>query len=268
MFEDTNPSANLPTGLQPPSEPAPAPRAAPASPPTPPKTPAPGDPSQISFSPRQRAAEPEDIFSKVEPASHSAPTAVGAPEASAGRPASDAAQVKEPLVSSRKVIVVVGIVLGVAALALVAWGIIGFARRAATPTPPQSAQIDFSAPLPESFSEIPTLPQPLPFEEPPTLSGSEFPLDQGSAPSESEAARLIDSDGDGLTDLEEINIHDTDPFNPDTDGDGLFDGEEVNIYGTDPLNPDTDGDGFTDGEEVRNGYNPKGEGRLFSVPSQ
>jgi hypothetical protein len=72
----------------------------------------------------------------------------------------------------------------------------------------------------------------------------------------------LDSDGDGLTDYEEINVYDTDPFNPDTDGDGLTDFEEVIIYGTDPLNPDTDGDGYLDGEEVLNGYNPLGEGLL------
>jgi len=59
-----------------------------------------------------------------------------------------------------------------------------------------------------------------------------------------------DTDGDGLTDCDEINIHGTDPLNPDSDGDGLSDGDEINIHGTDPLNPDTDGDGLTDGEEV------------------
>lgn len=50
--------------------------------------------------------------------------------------------------------------------------------------------------------------------------------------------------------------------NKDTDGDGLTDGEEVGIYKTDPRNPDTDGDGFKDGDEVKAGYNPKGPGRL------
>jgi outer membrane protein OmpA-like peptidoglycan-associated protein len=59
-----------------------------------------------------------------------------------------------------------------------------------------------------------------------------------------------DTDGDGLTDADEINKYGTDPNNPDTDGDGLSDGEEVQVYGTDPLNPDTDGDGLKDGEEV------------------
>ncbi len=61
----------------------------------------------------------------------------------------------------------------------------------------------------------------------------------------------IDSDGDGLTDDEEVNIYKTDPNNPDTDGDELLDGEEVHVYKTDPLNPDTDGDGLKDGAEVK-----------------
>ncbi len=70
--------------------------------------------------------------------------------------------------------------------------------------------------------------------------------------------QLADSDGDGLSDIEEIMIYHTDPNNPDTDGDGLTDGEEVRIYGTDPLNPDTDGDGLTDGDEVHKYHtNPK-----------
>jgi hypothetical protein len=60
-----------------------------------------------------------------------------------------------------------------------------------------------------------------------------------------------DSDGDGLTDKQELEIG-TDPNNPDTDSDGLSDGEEVLRRNTDPLNPDTDGDGLTDGAEVLN----------------
>ncbi|MCU1719457.1 ZirU family protein [Pseudomonas sp. 5P_3.1_Bac2] len=41
----------------------------------------------------------------------------------------------------------------------------------------------------------------------------------------------------------------------DSDGDGLFDLEEEQ-YGTDPHNPDSDGDGMTDKEEVDAGFNP------------
>lgn len=59
----------------------------------------------------------------------------------------------------------------------------------------------------------------------------------------------LDSDGDGLLDTQENEIG-TDPYDPDTDKDGLSDGEEVNLYQTDPLNPDSDWDGLKDGEEV------------------
>jgi hypothetical protein len=94
---------------------------------------------------------------------------------------------------------------------------------------------------------------------------------------------LPDSDGDGLTDVDETNKYGTDPFkadtdgggvndgdevlinatNPnnalddiDTDGDGLGDGEERLIYKTDYLNPDTDGGGVKDGAEVWRGTDP------------
>ncbi len=63
------------------------------------------------------------------------------------------------------------------------------------------------------------------------------------------AGGAVDTDGDGLTDAEELALG-TDPRNPDTDGDGLTDGEEVKTYKTDPLNPDTDYDGLKDGAEV------------------
>jgi len=59
-----------------------------------------------------------------------------------------------------------------------------------------------------------------------------------------------DSDGDGISDTDEINIYGTNPNSNDTDGDGLLDGEEINIYDTNVTNPDTDGDGLLDGEEV------------------
>ena len=46
-----------------------------------------------------------------------------------------------------------------------------------------------------------------------------------------------DSDGDGISDLDEVESFDTDPQLADTDGDGLNDGFETNI-GTDPLEGD------------------------------
>ncbi|MBR4224788.1 MAG: hypothetical protein IKR73_08265 [Oscillospiraceae bacterium] len=98
-----------------------------------------------------------------------------------------------------------------------------------------------------------------------------------------------DSDGDGLTDLDEAR-YGTKRFEPDTDGDGLSDGYEYRTSSTDPLkrcslgseiddgvtdfekdglsnieecengtgpyNGDTDEDGFPDGYEVHNGMDP------------
>ena len=65
-----------------------------------------------------------------------------------------------------------------------------------------------------------------------------------------------DTDGDGLSDSEEVDIHGTNPLVADTDGDGLNDGDEVITYGTDPNDLDTDGDGLNDGSEVDSGTNP------------
>jgi outer membrane protein OmpA-like peptidoglycan-associated protein len=59
-----------------------------------------------------------------------------------------------------------------------------------------------------------------------------------------------DTDGDGLSDGEEVNKYKTNPLNTDTDGDGLSDYAEVMTYKTDPNKADTDGDGLSDGEEV------------------
>jgi hypothetical protein len=70
-----------------------------------------------------------------------------------------------------------------------------------------------------------------------------------------------DSDDDGLTDQEEKQLG-TDPNNPDTDGDKLSDMDEVRVWLTDPLKADTDGDGYPDGAEILGGYNPKGPGRF------
>lgn len=58
-----------------------------------------------------------------------------------------------------------------------------------------------------------------------------------------------DIDSDGLTNGEEITAG-SDISKVDTDGDGLSDYQEVKEYFTDPAEADTDGDGFSDSEEI------------------
>jgi len=61
----------------------------------------------------------------------------------------------------------------------------------------------------------------------------------------------VDGDADGLRDSYEVLTFHSDPFRPDTDLDGLNDGDEVRTYFTDPLKKDTDGDGLDDREEAK-----------------
>ena len=64
-----------------------------------------------------------------------------------------------------------------------------------------------------------------------------------------EIATHQDSDGDGLSDGDEIFLYRTDPNNPDTDGDGLPDGYEVLVTGTSPLLFDTGATGYSDAQK-------------------
>ncbi|MDP6154598.1 MAG: hypothetical protein QF682_00475 [Candidatus Thermoplasmatota archaeon] len=105
---------------------------------------------------------------------------------------------------------------------------------------------------------------------------------------------MIDSDDDGLTDYDELEIWGTNPLNQDTDGDGLWDAfevkfnfdktrrriqhlnplkgedrdgdglkdsEEVFDYDTNPFNKDTDGDRVPDGEK----WGPKDTGDTIEI---
>ena len=67
---------------------------------------------------------------------------------------------------------------------------------------------------------------------------------------------MPDSDGDTLTDGEEVLTYGTDPLSQDTDGDGLTDPQEINEVGTDPTLADTDGGGLDDGQELAEGKDP------------
>ena len=59
----------------------------------------------------------------------------------------------------------------------------------------------------------------------------------------------LDSDHDGITDLVET-ANGTNPYNADTDGDGISDYDEIHIYGTNATLADTDGDGIDDYTEI------------------
>ena len=65
-----------------------------------------------------------------------------------------------------------------------------------------------------------------------------------------------DGDSDGLSAAQEF-AADSDPALDDSDGDLLSDGDEVNDFGSNPTLQDTDSDGLSDGEEVlEHGSNP------------
>lgn len=75
-----------------------------------------------------------------------------------------------------------------------------------------------------------------------------------------------DTDGDGLSNIDELTVYKTDPALADTDGDGLSDGDEVNTYRTSPLLKDTDGDGISDGDEVKGFFLYDGVTRVTTDP--
>ena len=77
-----------------------------------------------------------------------------------------------------------------------------------------------------------------------------------------------DSDGDWITDTDEITLYGTLPYSADSDGDGITDQEELTHWGAnwnaDPdgdgivnlLDPDADNDGIQDGIELGQGTDP------------
>ena len=64
-----------------------------------------------------------------------------------------------------------------------------------------------------------------------------------------------------MTNLQEWGLG-TDPQVADTDGDGLDDRTETEVHGTDPLQADTDSDGLPDGWEVAHAFDPRSNGGL------
>lgn len=73
-----------------------------------------------------------------------------------------------------------------------------------------------------------------------------------------------DADKDGISNSVEEDIG-TNPDSPDTDGDGLTDLEEYETYLTNPNALDTDEDGYSDPDEIAEGSDPiSAESRIYS----
>lgn len=77
---------------------------------------------------------------------------------------------------------------------------------------------------------------------------SQPPLWQGSDPEPEGGPSLQNSDFDELPNWYEAIIG-TDPFNPDTDGDAVTDSDELTVTATNPLDSDSDDNGWTDYED-------------------
>jgi hypothetical protein len=82
-----------------------------------------------------------------------------------------------------------------------------------------------------------------------------------------------DRDGDGIPDYLErrgqtiiTGTYNSDPDSWDTDGDGLSDNDEIAYYGTDPSSNDSDNDGLGDYWEIQYGFNPLLAGEASGDP--
>lgn len=212
--------------------------------------------------PKPPLGQVEDIFSESEKAAAKASASRGLAGSGLERPAvfqpktSPSPEDKEDSADSKdnlkKILILSSFALGILLILGGAWyGYAKFFKGSSSNTPLDSTAKEQdknggkSIPKEEEQKEnIPAAPQ--------------------QAANEPIVAQPVDTDQDGLTDDEEKQLG-TNQNKVDTDDDGLFDREEVKVYKTDPLNPDTDGDKFLDGDEVKNGYNPKGAGKLFEI---
>jgi hypothetical protein len=80
------------------------------------------------------------------------------------------------------------------------------------------------------------------------------------------AVSIEDIDQDGLMNADEIALG-TNPLAYDTDGDGISDFDEVNTVFSNPLVADSDGDGMSDGDEISSGTSPTNAFSLLQIES-
>ncbi|MBU0648789.1 hypothetical protein KJ969_01620 [Patescibacteria group bacterium] len=199
--------------------------------------------------------QPEDIFEGVEPAAPSqAPPGVPAPrpvlrEVAPGGAMPPARPKRGGLGKILGIFLVMILILGAggAVFYFLYWG---------------PAQEQIVVPVvteePSEIEEEETTPPAIPQEEP---EEEEVLI----LPTEPEPELGKDTDGDGLTDEEELALG-TNPNLVDTDGDGLSDREEIRVWKTNALDIDTDGDGYDDKTEIDGGYDPIGPGKLPTFP--
>ena len=253
---------------------------------TPANNPAPAQNKEPSTSAEAAGDKVEDIFADTDnspapAAPQAAPAQAPIAEASASaltggklRPAAEQAQgvptsqvsgAEEPHFPFKKLIIIIGISVGIISIAGAAFYILKN-RTASAPEPELSApQESESADNAGSATED---------TEPAS------PEDQGNAIDNFQEDRINralnpipedlaskDTDQDGLSDAKEFDIG-TNYRLVDSDNDSLSDWEEFAIFGTDPLDRDSDKDSYMDGEEVQNGYNPLGQGKLLNFEAQ
>lgn len=105
-------------------------------------------------------------------------------------------------------------------------------------------------PKPEPSPGTKPVPAPKPEVKPAPSTKPTSPIvKKPTYPKKSKSKKLRDSDGDGISDIEERRLG-TDPYKSDTDGDMVPDYLEVYKFHTDPNEIDTDGDGLTDLFEI------------------
>lgn len=212
------------------------------------QSPTPGAPANPSFN-QTPSAEPEDIFAGIN---------TGAPTQMPPTGYNSGMDPEEPKSGAKKAILIVLIVIIV--ILVIAGGVLAYLSFMTQPQPTTLPNLNVVSNV--NAEPIENLNVMINENLNVTNINQETNV---NLPVNGETEAQLDSDNDGLSDIEEEQLG-TNPFNPDSDNDGLTDFEEVRIYNTNPLIPDTDGDGYLDGEEVRNGYDPAGPGKLLTPP--
>lgn len=245
---DADPVGDLPTPTQP---------SAPATPPAPvepsaldagvlrPKTFAP-TPAPVTVS--QPAPQPQPMPVEPQPSYQRMPEEVGG-------------QVNNPGSTGKKIAISLGVIVLLLAVAGGAWAFVNMKEKSPVTPDTQTPVV-----LPEDTASTGgTTDANIIFGDDVVIPDTDKQPSGGSDDASVLFGETVDTDGDGLTDAEEMQ-HGTDAKNWDTDSDNLSDSAEL-IWKSDPLNPDTDKDGFLDGDEVKNGYSPTGPGRIFEPPT-